>query len=136
VSAASWFHWFFFGQTTKPAERFMLVSDAMPNVGADISEFTLAGKRIVVRDGKLLDEGGTLAGASLHMAGAVANAIQLLGVDVAQAARMASANPAAFLRLDAELGRIEPGYRASLVLADDRLDVIETWIDGVPAGNG
>jgi N-acetylglucosamine-6-phosphate deacetylase len=118
----------------KPAERFMLVSDAMPNVGSNISEFTLAGKRIVVHNGKLLDEAGTLAGASLHMAGAVANAIKLLDVDPARAARMASANPAAFLKLDAELGRIEPGYRASLVLADDRLNVIETWIDGVSSG--
>ncbi len=114
----------------KPADRFMLVSDAMPNVGADISEFTLAGKRITVHNGKLLDDAGTLAGASLHMAGAVANAIKLLDVDLARAARMAGANPAAFLRLDAELGRIEPGYRASLVLADDRLNVLETWIDG------
>jgi N-acetylglucosamine-6-phosphate deacetylase len=113
----------------KPADRFMLVSDAMPNVGADISEFTLAGKRIVVHNGKLLDEAGTLAGASLHMAGAVANAVKLLDVDLARAARMASANPAAFLGL-ADLGRIEPGYRASLVLADDRLNVLETWIDG------
>jgi N-acetylglucosamine-6-phosphate deacetylase len=118
----------------KPAEWFMLVSDAMPNVGADISEFTLAGKRIVVRDGKLLDESGTLAGATLHMAGAVANAVELLGVDPARAARMASANPAAFLKLDGELGRIEPGYRANLVLADDRFNVLESWIDGVPSG--
>jgi N-acetylglucosamine-6-phosphate deacetylase len=113
----------------KPADRFMLVSDAMPNMGSDISEFTLAGKRIVVHDGMLLDEGGTLAGASLHMAGAVANAIKLLDVDMARAARMASANPAAFLKLD-DLGRIEAGYRASLVLADERLNVLGTWIDG------
>jgi N-acetylglucosamine-6-phosphate deacetylase len=118
----------------KPADRFMLVSDAMPNVGSDIREFMLAGKRIVVHDGRLLDEAGTLAGASLHMAGAVANAIELLGVDVAQAARMASVNPAAFLKLDTELGRIEAGYRASLVLADERFNVLETWIDGVPSG--
>jgi N-acetylglucosamine-6-phosphate deacetylase len=115
----------------KPAEKFMLVSDAMPNVGSDIKEFTLAGRRIVVHEGKLLDEDGTLAGATLHMAGAVANAINLLDMDAARAARMASANPAAFLKLDGELGRIEPGYRASLVLADDRFNVLETWIDGV-----
>ena len=120
----------------KPAERFMLVSDAMPNVGADIGEFMLAGKRIVVRDGKLLDEAGTLAGASLHMAGAVANAIKLLDVAPATAARMASANPAAFLKLDSELGRIEAGQRASLVLADERFNVLETWIDGVPSRAG
>ena len=30
-----------------------------------------------------------------------------------------------------ELGRIAPGYRASLVLLDDQLAVVETWIDGV-----
>jgi N-acetylglucosamine-6-phosphate deacetylase len=69
------------------------------------------------------------------MAGAVGNAIKLLDVDLPHAARMAGANPAAFLRLDKELGRIEPGYRASLVLADDRLNVIETWIDGVPSSS-
>ncbi|HTU67090.1 MAG TPA: amidohydrolase family protein, partial [Steroidobacteraceae bacterium] len=114
----------------KPADRFLLVSDAMPNIGTDLAEFVLAGKRIRVIDGKLLDDAGTLAGASLHMAGAVANAIELLGVDAAGAARMAGANPAAFLRLERELGRIEAGQRASLVLADDRLNVLETWIDG------
>ena len=44
---------------------------------------------------------------------------------------MASANPAAFLRLDHELGRIAPGYRANLVLLDDAIEVEATWIDGV-----
>ena len=118
----------------KRSDRFMLVSDAMPNVGSTLKEFTLAGKRIVVHNGKLLDDTGTLAGASLHMAGAVANAIRMLHVDVTQAARMASTNPAGFLKLERELGRIEPGYRASLVLADERLNVLETWIDGKTNG--
>ena len=43
---------------------------------------------------------------------------------------MASRYPAEFLGLGRELGRIAPGYRANLVLADERLDVMETWIDG------
>ena len=30
-----------------------------------------------------------------------------------------------------ELGYIAPGYRASLVLLDDDLEVTETWIDGI-----
>jgi len=33
----------------------------------------------------------------------------------------------------AELGRIAPGYRANLVIADDDLNVLDTWIDGQPA---
>ena len=40
-------------------------------------------------------------------------------------------NPAAFLGLDHDLGRIAPGYRANLVLLDDRSEVEATWIDGV-----
>jgi N-acetylglucosamine-6-phosphate deacetylase len=48
---------------------------------------------------------------------------------------MASTNPAAFLRLDHELGRIAPGYRANLVLLDEGLQVAESWIDGVPSGS-
>jgi N-acetylglucosamine-6-phosphate deacetylase len=43
---------------------------------------------------------------------------------------MASRNPAAFLGLDTDLGRIAAGYRANVVLADDDLNVIDTWIDG------
>jgi N-acetylglucosamine-6-phosphate deacetylase len=114
----------------KSLERFMLVTDAMPNTGSDIATFALAGKRVDVRNGSLYDENGTLAGASLTMAGAVANAIEMLGIELHDAARMAGAQPAAFLRLDRVLGRIEHGMLASLVLMNDELDVLETWIDG------
>ena len=118
---------------SKPRDRFMLVTYAMPTVGVDGDEFMLQGRRIIVRDGKCLDEAGTLAGSHLNMAEAVANATRLLDVDLAQAARMASEYPAAFLGLDRELGRIERGFRASFVVADDDMNVIETWIDGVHA---
>jgi N-acetylglucosamine-6-phosphate deacetylase len=73
---------------------------------------------------------GTLAGSDLDMASAVRNAVSMLGLDVADAIAMASTNPAAFLGLDHELGKIEPGYRASLVLLDDTLHAVGTWIDG------
>jgi N-acetylglucosamine-6-phosphate deacetylase len=56
----------------------------------------------------------------------------LLGLDVVEALRMASAYPAAFLRLDGELGRIAPGQRANLALLDRGMHVTRTWIDGSP----
>jgi N-acetylglucosamine-6-phosphate deacetylase len=118
----------------RPLDRFMLVTDAMPSVGSDADEFMLQGRRILVRDGKCLDESGTLAGTNIGMAETIANARHLLGLDLAQAVRMASLYPATFLGLDGELGRIAPGYRASLVVADDELNIIETWIDGKAAG--
>jgi N-acetylglucosamine-6-phosphate deacetylase len=114
----------------RPLDRFMLVTDAMPSVGATASAFLLQGKRITVKDGVCVDEAGILSGAHLDMAGAVRNSVRMLGLDLADAVRMASEYPAAFLGLGAELGRIAAGCRANFVLADDDLRVRETWIDG------
>jgi N-acetylglucosamine-6-phosphate deacetylase len=116
-----------------PLRRFMLVTDAMPSVGGR-KGFMLRGKAISVVDGKCLDASATLAGSDLDMASAVRNAVSMLGVDLADAVTMASGNPAAFLGIDHEFGRIAPGYRASLGLLDERLEVAETWIDGRRAG--
>lgn len=116
----------------KPLNRFVLVTDAMPSVGTDCDHFVLQGRRITVRGYACLDEDGRLAGSNIDMASCVRNAVALLQVPLAEAVRMASRYPAEFLGLGAQLGRIAPGYRANLVLADDELNIIETWIDGRP----
>ena len=122
----------------KGPERMMLVTDAMATVGSELTEFTFQGQRILRAGGRLTTaEGraaGTLAGSDLDMATAVRNTVAHLGLTLEQALAMASRVPAAFLRLDSELGRIAPGYRASLVLLDDALKVQATWIDGKAAG--
>ena len=115
----------------KRHDRFMLVTDAMPAVGSSAPTFILQGRTIQVVDGVCRDQNGTLAGTALDMAAAVHNAVSLLDLELAQAARMASEYPAAFLGLGHELGKIKPGYRANLVLLDDELQVQRTWIDGV-----
>ena len=115
----------------KRHDRFMLVTDGMPAVGSAEPSFVLQGRTIRVIDGICRDENGTLAGTALDMASAVRNAVSLLGLDIAEAARMAGEYPAAFLGLDRELGRIAPGYRANLVLMDRELKVQKTWIDGL-----
>jgi len=117
-----------------PLRRFMLVTDAMPSVGGR-KAFTLNGEAITVENGRCLNAAGTLAGSDLDMASAVRNAVTMLGLDLSDAAAMASTNPAAFLRLDHELGRIAAGYRASLTLLDDDLHATQTWIDGVRSGS-
>jgi N-acetylglucosamine-6-phosphate deacetylase len=114
----------------KRHDRFMLVTDAMPSVGAVEKSFTLDGRVISVTDGVPVAEDGTLAGSDADMATIVRNAVELLGVELPEAVRMASRYPAEFLGLGSELGRIAPGYRANLVLVDERLGVRQTWIDG------
>jgi N-acetylglucosamine-6-phosphate deacetylase len=114
----------------RPLDRFVLVTDAMPCVGTDVSSFMLQGRRIIVQDGVCVDEHGALAGSDLDMASAVRNAVSMLHIDLADAARMASLYPASFLGMSGELGRIAPGYRADLVALDDQLRVTQTWIGG------
>ncbi|MDF2813631.1 MAG: N-acetylglucosamine-6-phosphate deacetylase [Microvirga sp.] len=114
----------------KGKERIMLVTDAMSVTGTDLTKFELHGRTIYRRNGKLTTEDGTLAGSDLDMAAAVRNAVNRLGVALPDALQMASLHPASFLKLDHELGRIAPNYRASLVLLDDDLTVQRTWIDG------
>jgi N-acetylglucosamine-6-phosphate deacetylase len=114
----------------KPHSRFMLVTDAMPSVGTSSTSFNLQGRKITVSGTVCVDEDGRLAGSNIDMASCVRNAMKLLQLPLTEAVRMASRQPAEFLGLGDVIGRIRPGYRANLVLADDNLNVIETWIDG------
>lgn len=118
----------------KPRGRLMLVTDAMPPVGGRLDRYTLAGATITCRDGRCVTPDGVLAGSALDMAGAVRNAVSMLGVELAEAARMAAAYPADFLGLAASHGRIEAGLRADLVELDAGLAVHRTWIGGRAMG--
>ena len=114
----------------KPRGKVLLVTDAMPPVGADDPSYVLYGETITVRDGVVRNAAGSLAGSALDMATAVRNTVQWLGLPLEEAARMASTYPAEFLGIGDRCGRIAPGYQADLVALDEQLQVVETWIQG------
>jgi len=114
----------------KPVGKVFLVTDAMPPVGSDDPSYVLYGETITVQDGVVRNAAGSLAGSALDMATAVRNAVQMLGLSLEEAARMASTYPADFLGLSSTHGRIAPGYRADLVAVNADLDVVGTWIHG------
>ena len=119
----------------KARGKSMLVTDAMPTVGADDKRFQIGGQTIVAQDGRCANAEGRLAGSDLDMASAVRNTVRRLGLPLEEALRMASRYPAAFLGLECRLGRIAPGFDADLVLLDDDLEVRETWIGGQPGSD-
>ncbi|MEM9840734.1 MAG: N-acetylglucosamine-6-phosphate deacetylase [Pseudomonadota bacterium] len=104
--------------------RIMLITDAMSSIGTNRELFKLGDKRIFVRDGHCVDENGTLAGAHLTMIGAVENAVMCLGQSLVSAVRMASLEPARFLKCEHLRGSLSPGRRADLVAWDDTFSVI------------
>ena len=114
----------------KPRGKLLLVTDAMPPVGAADPQFVINGETIRSKDGVCQTARGVLAGSALDMATAVRNAVQLLGLPLDEAARMASTWPADFLGLGASHGRIAAGCRADLVTLDADGRVQHTWIAG------
>jgi N-acetylglucosamine-6-phosphate deacetylase len=110
----------------------MLVTDAMPPVGGCKASFELYGTEIRVDAGRCLRADGTLAGASLDMATAVRNCVNLLRLSLPEALRLASWNPAEFMGVGHMLGRLAPGYRADMVAMDpDTVVVLGTWVAGL-----
>jgi N-acetylglucosamine-6-phosphate deacetylase len=114
----------------KPRGKLFLVTDAMPPVGAGNPSFVLDGETITARDGICQTAAGTLAGSALSMIDAVRNTVEMLGVPLEEAARMASTYPADFLGLGATHGRIEAGFHADFTVVDRDLRLTETWIGG------
>ncbi len=114
----------------KGRDQLMLVTDAMPSVGAANPDFILQGQPISLKDGRLVTAEGGLAGAHLAMSEAVARSVPLMGISHADALIMASRTPARFLGLGDQLGRLAPGYRADLVALRGGGDVTGTWVAG------
>lgn len=114
----------------KAKGKIMLVTDAMPTVGADEKRFVLGGEEIIAADGRCALADGTLAGSDLDMIAAVKNCVEMVGIDLGEALRMASLYPATFLKLDDIMGRIAPGYQADMILFDDDYNVTRSWIKG------
>jgi N-acetylglucosamine-6-phosphate deacetylase len=115
----------------------MLVTDAMPPVGGISDRFTLNGSCIHVHAACCIRDDGVLAGTALNMAAAVRNSIALLGLPLSSALRCASTEPARFLGLESEVGRLAPGLRADMV-AFDPSDIARhgTWRCGQGASPG
>ena len=104
--------------------RVALVTDAIAAAGAggNGGTFQLGDVEVAVEDGAApMREDGTLAGTVLTMIDAVRN-IHALGVPFEQAVGAATEVPARFLTRG-DVGFLEPGAPADVVVLDDRLEI-------------
>lgn len=113
--------------------RVVLVTDATaaaarPTSPGPVDDVALAGLPLEVRDGAVRNGDGTLAGSALTLDRAVRNAVDL-GIDPAAALTAATRAPADLVGRP-DLGRLEPGARADVVLLDDDLVLRETLLAG------
>lgn len=112
--------------------RIHLVTDAMAVTGTDAPGFTLNGRYVTRRDGRLTLDDGTLAGADTDMISSVRFLHRRLGLPLAEALRMAGAYPAEAAGLGRTRGWLLPGSAADFLLLSPDLALRETWIAGRP----
>lgn len=113
------------------AESIVLVTDSIQAAGLGDGEYEFAGSKIYVKDGYAGQEDGTLVGSVLCLFNAVRNMIEFAGVSLQDAVRMASLNPAKVLGIDDEVGTIEEGKRADLVVLDDDMQIDKVFCRGI-----
>jgi N-acetylglucosamine-6-phosphate deacetylase len=107
---------------TKPVDRLLLVSDAIPLAGMGDGRVSIGNLEIEVVDGRATLVGTTtLAGSVIALDTAIRNLVRS-GVALPAAVAAASRNPAAMLGAT-DRGRIAVGQRADLVELDDDLRV-------------
>ncbi|MDS1841231.1 N-acetylglucosamine-6-phosphate deacetylase [Vibrio vulnificus] len=111
-------------------EKLVLVTDATAPAGANMDYFIFVGKKVYYRDGKCVDENGTLGGSALTMIEAVENTVEHVGIALDEALRMATLYPAKAIGVDGYLGRIKKGYIANLTIFDRDFNVKATVVNG------
>ncbi|NAZ95796.1 N-acetylglucosamine-6-phosphate deacetylase [Vibrio toranzoniae] len=111
-------------------EKLVLVTDATAPAGANMEYFIFVGKKVYYRDGKCVDENGTLGGSALTMIEAVQNTVEHAGIALDEALRMATLYPATAIGVESKLGRIKKGMVANLAVFDRDFNVKATVVNG------
>jgi N-acetylglucosamine-6-phosphate deacetylase len=114
------------------SRRISLVSDAVAALGMPSGPFPLGEETVHAADGAVRLADGTLAGSTLSLDQALRNLMGYCGCRLNQALPSLTTTPARLLGLDHQIGMIEPGRSADLVLLDGQHQVMKTFVEGEP----
>lgn len=110
-------------------DKLNLISDSLRCAGMPDGDYMLGGQPITVKDGKACLSGtDTLAGSSISMLDALRNVVRF-GLPLADAVYAASTAPALAVGLT-DVGSIEAGKRADLLVLDKDLNLLAVYVDG------
>lgn len=120
-------------QRLKPEGKLVLITDSMEAAGAEEGEYSIAGLKVFVRDGKAVNAEGALAGSTLDMMTALKNYMSFCSLTLEEALPAATSNPAAMVGISDSCGSIAEGLRADFIILDSKEDVT---VDSVYAAGG
>ena len=112
-------------------EKLFLVTDATAPAGANIDSFDFVGTTVYYKDGKCFGENGTLGGSAITMIESIEQMVKFVGIELAEALRMATLYPAKAISVDNKLGSIEAGKIANIAIFNNNYQVNATVVNGV-----
>ena len=114
----------------KGKDGIILMSDAMMATGLKEGKYELGGQAVYVKDGAARLKEGNLAGSTLTLNKSVYNMVNMVGVKLEDAIRMATLNPAKAIGVDNEKGSIEVGKDADLIIFDENINISKAIVKG------
>ena len=115
----------------KGTERVVAVTDSIMAAGLPDGEYKLGVNDVVVEDGDAkLKSDGTRAGSTLTTIQAYRNLLRFTGRTEEEILPLLTENPAALIGLDDEIGSIEKGKTADILLLDEQNNIDRVIIAG------
>lgn len=107
----------------KPDGKLVLITDSMEATGCEDGEYSIAGQRVYVVNGKAVNEEGALAGSTLDMFTALKNYMKFCSLTIEEAIPAATSNPASMVGIDNVCGSIKEGLRADIIILDSKTEL-------------
>ncbi|MCJ7624484.1 MAG: N-acetylglucosamine-6-phosphate deacetylase [Anaerolineaceae bacterium] len=111
-------------------DRIILITDAMPGAGLPDGPYKLIGQDVIVKDGRAELTDGTIAGSTAQLIDCVANIHQDLNLSLNDALQLATYNPSKLMGWQDQLGSIEEGMDANLIVFDKEFKMRFVLVQG------
>ncbi len=117
----------------KPADKIALITDSVSASWSPDGDIDLGGLAATMKDGVVrLKSNGALAGSTLRFNHGLRNVAELTGLPLDRLSMATSLNQAILLGIG-NIGRLEPGFLADIVILDDNFEILKVFVDGAPA---
>lgn len=114
----------------KSNEHINIITDSIRANYLNEGTYDLGGQEVTVKDGKATLKDGTIAGSVLRLDRGVRNFVDSTGLSLEEVIPMVTSTPAKTIGEYDLLGSIDKGKKASLVIMDKDLNIIETIVKG------
>ncbi len=111
-------------------DKLCLITDCIRAGGMEDGDYTLGGQPVHKEGIKCLMDDGTIAGSVLELNAAVRNLYENSDLEIFEAVNAASLNVAKALKEDKEIGSIEVGKRADIIIIDEKFNVEKVILGG------